>query len=260
MTLTRDKAPTHAKAPPPLVTVGSSDRASSAYDVESATKFWGHLGLRLVGSAKSKWYPVSSEEADRIRSDLKRSHDVSEWLVVETMNNHTLVFRPKQLQRIWLLDDMCDAPEADFGGEGPWGDRVDIPEEVYVAMADWADGHCSGKGGPKSAYSRAIQKVAVSAIEQAGLKNRPDLVRSALRHTAVHFTDGSSTQYEVDPENLLALADLDVAPNAQVVEISASGGDFESFYPASALTMIDIPTIELNAVQMEMWGKAYPSA
>lgn len=261
MALTCEKTPARANVTTlPIVAVCSNDSASSGSGFESAGTFWGHLGLRFAGNAKSKWYPLSSEEADRVRSNLRRSQDVNEWLVVETMNNHTLAFRPKQLQRIWLLDDACDAPEGDFDREAPWHDWEGLPAEIYLAMADWADGNCSGKGGPKSAYSKAIQKAAVSMIQQAGLMNRPDDVRSALQHTTVHFTDGSTTHYEVNPENLLALAELDDEPDTQVVEISASENDFESFYPASALTMIDIPTIELYAVRLEMWGPDYLSA
>ncbi len=238
----------------PIIAVSSYDAVSSVSGVESAGTFWGHLGLRFVGKAKSKWYPLSSEEADRVRSNLYRSQDVSEWLVVETLNNHTLAFRPKQMQRIWLLDDACDAPEGDFEREAAWYNWEGLPAEVYLAMADWADGNSSGEGGPKSAYSEAIRESAVSLINLAGLTSRPDEVRSALRHTTIHFTDGSATQYGVNPENLLALAELEDDPDIQVVEISASGNDFESFYPARALTMIDIPTIELDAVRLKMWG------
>lgn len=255
MTLTCEKTPARANvAPLPSVAAGANDTASKGSGAEIAERFWGHLGLRFVDSAKSKWYPLSTEEADRVRSNLRRCQDVSEWLVVETMNNHTLAFRPKQLRRIWLLDDACDAPEGDFDREAPWHDWEGLPAELYLAMADWAEGNSSGKGGSKSAYSKAVHRAAISMVKEAGLTNRPDDVRSTLRHTTVHFTDGSTTKYEVNPEDLLALAELDDDPDTQVVEISAVDGDSESFYPAKALTMIDIPTIELNAVRSEMWG------
>ena len=263
MTLFCEQQPSSNRIPPlPSGADRSEVSISGEQNIESAAKFWGHLGLRFSGQAKSKWYPISSEVADRVRQNVKRSQNVSEWIVVETMNNHTLAFRPMQVHRIWLLDDTCAAPEGDFDREAPWHDWEGLPPEMYLAMAEWADrayGNCSEKGDPISAFSRATYKTAVSVIKQAGLADRPEDVRAALRHTTVHFTNGSTTQYEVNREDLLELVELDAQPDIQLVEISACDRDFESFYPTSALTMIDIPTIELNAVRLEMWGSDYLS-
>lgn len=258
MTVLTIKTPSRDKLAPLRMIVESPDEsAAEGDDVEGDSKCWGHLGLRFVGNPKSSWYPVSSEEADRVRRNLKRGEDVSEWIVVETMNNHTLAFRPKELQRIWLLDETCDAPEDTFDRQAPWHDWEGLPAKLYLAMADWADRDSSDKRKRKKAYSKAVEKMAISMIKRAGLANRPDEVRAALRHTTVHFTDGSTTQYEVDPEDLLELAELDEEPGTQIVEISASQNDFESFYPTNALIMIDIPTIELNAVRLNTWGPNY---
>jgi len=46
--------------------------------------------------------------------------------------------------------------------------------------------------------------------------------------------------------------DLNGNSASDIVEISADGGDFESYYPTSMLRMIDMPMIEMAAGRREI--------
>jgi hypothetical protein len=101
--------------------------------------------------------------------------------------------------------------------------------------------------------SPAMQETALSLIKEGSFLDRPDELNALLRHTVLHFTDGSTVKYEadrVDLENVIE--DLDAGLELPVVELSANGGDFESFYPINALRMIDAPMIELEAPSSEL--------
>ena len=89
---------------------------------DDADGFWGHLGLKLPSAGHTKWYPITVGEADRMRRILTGGFDTAEWAVIQTLNNRMLAFRPKQMQRIWLLDDDCDQPEGDWAWRAIWDD------------------------------------------------------------------------------------------------------------------------------------------
>lgn len=228
---------------------GPAKPATTRYHVlaNDADGFWGHLGLLLPGAAKTSWYPITAGEATQLRRKFANG-DASEWIVTQTLNNHVLAFRPAELKRIWLLDDACDEPKEDWDWEGPWNDYNGIPLELYKAMGDWVDEELSGSGDFEENNSPAMQETALSLIKEGSFLDRPDELNALLRHTVLHFTDGSTVKYEadrVDLENLIA--DLDAGMELSVVELSADGGDFESFYPIGALRMIDAPVIALEA-------------
>jgi transcriptional regulator with XRE-family HTH domain len=208
--------------------------------------FWGHLGLLLPGAVKTSWYPITAGEATRLRRQLAKC-EASEWIVTATLNNHFLAFRPAELKRIWLLDDDSDEPD-DWDWEGPWNDGNGIPLELYRAMADWVDGELGGLGDFEEKNSPTMQETALSLIKEGSFLQRPDDLNAFLRHTVLHFTDGSTIKYEADQDAIKGLiVDIDDGEPPAIVSLSAKDGDFESFFPMSALRMIDVPMIEFEA-------------
>lgn len=233
---------------------GPAKPATTRYHLlaNDADGFWGHLGLLLPGAAKTSWHPITAGEATRLRRNLANG-DASAWIVAQTLNNHVLAFRPTELKRIWLLDDACDQPKDDWDWKGPWNDYNGIPLELYRAMGDWVDEELSGSGDFEENNSPAMQETALSLIKEGSFLDRPEELNALLRHTVLHFTDGSTVKYEADREELENLVgELEGETEVSVVELSASGGDFQSFYPTSSLRLVDIPMIELEAAYSGM--------
>jgi hypothetical protein len=46
--------------------------------------------------------------------------------------------------------------------------------------------------------------------------------------------------------------DLDTGFETRILELSAEGGNFESFYPAARIRLIDVPMIELRAAEQRI--------
>lgn len=218
--------------------------------IENRDRFWGHLGLRLPGASHSKWYAVTKAEADQVRQELAAGYDVPEWIVTETLDNRVLAWRPKQMQRVWLLDDASDGPKGDWKHETQWDAGCGMSVEIYAEMADWADEQMESSSKNQSTN---LRREALSAIERGGFLANPQGLAAELRHTAIHFLDGTTVEYEADRQNLVSIStDLEGNLASDFVEISGAESDFESFYPASQIRMVEIPMIELEAGRREL--------
>jgi transcriptional regulator with XRE-family HTH domain len=215
--------------------------------------FWGHLGLLMPGESKTRWYPVTFDVANRVRNRLKSGEDAANWIVAETLNNHALVFRPDEMQRIWLLDDACDGPSDDWRPSGLWNDYNGIPLELYQAMAEWAGDQIEGYDDFERKNSQKLRENALAMIEKAGMLDKPEDLEAFLCNTVVHFVDSKTVSYRVEQDNLSRLAmDLDTGFETRILELSAEGGNFESFYPAARIRLIDVPMIELRAAEQRI--------
>jgi hypothetical protein len=194
---------------------------------------------------------VTKAEAQNVRLQLARGHNVAEWMVTETLDNRLLAWRPREMQRVWLLDDANDGPKGDWELDVVWDQGCGMPLETYMAMANWADGRLSGS----PADCAGLCSRAFSAIERGGFLLRPQELAALLRRTIIHFMDGTTAEYEAERDNLVSVAEeLDEEPAPDFIEISGSGNDFETFYPTSTLRMIDMPLIELEASRRELLG------
>ncbi|MDB5710363.1 MAG: helix-turn-helix protein [Sphingomonas bacterium] len=218
---------------------------TSANDT-SDRKFWGHIGLRFPGATHTKKFPITAGTVHKLRLKMYWGQGGSQWTAVETLNNRVLVFQPKQMQRIWLLDSASEGPTDDFALETTMADYAGIPTELYRLMAQWADG---GDDFERN-QSAAKREAALTLIKRGGFSERPQDLRALLRHTVIHFVDGTTTSYEADRQNLDNIVELGEDSNTEIVDISASKGD-ECYCPVDMLRMIDIPLIELESGQSE---------
>lgn len=222
---------------------------NSRWIAEGEQRFWGHVGLRLPGANHTAWYPIAEGEASQLRSRLTTGPHGCEWLVIQTLNNRVLAFRPKQLQRVWLLDDASSAPSDDFMSATPLDDELIAPE-MYKAMAEWVDSRVAGSQNFEENNPSDLREMLIERITRAGFAEKPDELNRVLRHTTIHFSDGQLLRYEADRRKLASLIFyLECEADLEMAEIPHQDGDFEGFYSLDMLRLIDLPLIELEAAR-----------
>ena len=223
----------------------SIDECSTKAGDENA--LWGHLGLTFPDAAHTKWYPVNSRQACLIRGKLA-SPVVANWVLVETLNNRLVAFRPTSAQRIWLLDDDCDAPEGDWHREGVFYDADGRSAEFYSALSDWIDDKRTRKDRFSEHHTDGVRTEVLNALEKVGVVDDPEEVADRFRRTIIHFAAGRRTvAYITKPENLSELIfKIEDAEDDEFVEISSVEEEFYSYYSLSMLRMIEIPKSELE--------------
>jgi len=205
---------------------------------------WGHIGLKLPDEIHTKWYPISAKNAGKVRRDMSLLRGGCGWIIAETLNNRLLAFNPKQMQRVWLLDDGNDAPENDFRWATTMDDYAGIPIELYRLMAAWID----GPSAFERAGSKQEQTAALELIEQGGFSDRRAEFAALLRNTVIHFTAGASASYEANHQNLVDLIfSIESEADDEIVEISENSNAFESYYPINMLRLVEIPLLEYEA-------------
>lgn len=221
--------------------------APNRLKAEVPVNFWGQLGLRLSGQSDSNWYPVSADAADAVREQLAAGYDIPEWMIVEALNNRVIVFRPKQMQRVFLVNDASDWPQEDRRGAYCWDAECGLPLDVYKAMAEWANEKL-GCGTDFKSLPARLRRSALSNLKKGGFVARPAALQAKLHHTTAHFTDGTNSTYEIDRQNLVAIwSELEGNGGPEFIEMSSADGDFETFFPVRKLSMIDMSRIELEA-------------
>ena len=230
---------------------GPSKAPSTRYHLIAgdADGFWGHLGLLLPGSSHTKWYPITAGEASNIRRRIAAGYNVDDWIVAHTLNNRVLIFTPKKMLRVQLLEDACDSPKGDWNWTAPWNDQNGIPIELYKAMDDWLDGQQEFERN----NLEPTREKALTLIEQGGFLHAPDGLAAHLHNTAIHLSDGTEISYEADRSDLSLLpTELEGDTDLEVVSLSASEGEGESYYAVSMLRLIELPLIELEAALAEL--------
>jgi hypothetical protein len=211
-------------------------------------RFAGHLGLQAPGCSSSMWFPISGKTASQLRRRMQS--DEGGFALAETLSNRLLAFEPKQMRMISILDDADDWPDGDRRMKGPLHDYTGISPELYRLMAKWAE----DQDEFEVAGSVAMRSEALSLIEAGGFLQRSAALEAYLRHTVIHFLDGTTMSYEARRENLLELLDIEGDPEASMVEISTSEG-VERYFPLSKLRMIEIPLIELEVARLGLHGE-----
>lgn len=208
-------------------------------------RYWGDVGLRPRGGTKTIGFPVTAEQAERLRARIASGERLPDWVTFEAMNNRILAFRPKQMRRIWLVDEADEFPE-DFHFSHAL-DTAGRPTEIYRALADWVD---KEEGGDDvfSDHPKALQESALEVIERAGLTDDPYTLGELLRNTVIHHVDGEVEAYEVNHDDLAsAMFHLEHSKNVDVIELSATESSFERYHPLEDLALIEFSAIELQA-------------
>lgn len=216
-----------------------------------ADGFFGHLGLRLPNTFHTRWYPVTEGEASKARQSLSSGFELTDWILIETLNNRLLAIRPDQMQRIWLLDETCDGPENDFEPVTPFG-VVPMPIEAYKAMAEWVANGDKIDGDFYSNNSAVFRNEVITNIERAGFIDKPVNLYKALHYTNFHFTDGQSIGYRAEHGSLYNAVSAFEEPDEKRVSLEALDGDFECFYSKNMLRLVEFSLIEFAAALEEL--------
>jgi transcriptional regulator with XRE-family HTH domain len=243
--------------------------------------FWGHVGLKL-GDLPSRWFPVTASSAAGVRDALVNLEDDNGWIGFETLANRFVAFRPAATRKTWLLDDDCDGPNDDWELDLPY---QGLPLEVYRAFERLHDSSISseqweaviasmphiGSNGMKCAGNREVwaDYLAKMSAHFNGEVSQSFLAYAAsefvdrkfhdenryyryMHHTEVHFVDGTSEAFWVDPADLSEFAiEIDAEPVPTIVRLQHEGGEAESYYPASRLIAVIMPLIGLLDAQKD---------
>lgn len=214
------------------------------YEKEGSDGFWGHLGLLLPGERKTRWYPITLGEADRLGRNLQLEEKVgSDWLAISTLNNRMLLFTISSMKRIWLLDDAADQP-SDDDWDIPWDGYQGYSPEIYRALEEWL---CQGDAKEyEQEYSETLREMVENIVEENKLDDGS--VQKLVIDTHIHFADGTSTSYDVEEEDLYDVASLvELGASSAVLRMNGAGGGGESYFPVAALRLIDMPLLKYTA-------------
>jgi transcriptional regulator with XRE-family HTH domain len=193
--------------------------------------FWGHVGLQLPGEQRSRWYPITWVEANRIMLHMANPTADTAWVTVETLNNRWLAFDLHAMKRIALLDDDASQPEDDW--ELGWDSYQGHPMEIYRALAEWF--YLEDPPDCSDAFRQRVEDI----IADDNLTEE-DVVRYVL-DTIVHFKDGTSRQLATDDDALGMLAALLPMAAPPVLDLSARQNGAYHFVPADTVRLLDVP-------------------
>ncbi|WP_294353677.1 hypothetical protein [uncultured Sphingomonas sp.] len=210
--------------------------------------FSGHLGLRGPRRQRSAWFPISEETELQVRRRLRSS--IGGISIIETLNNRLLIVDLLQMPMISLLDDGDYWPKGDHPCDGPFNDYAGLPIETYRLMSLWAE------GDPEFEVSNTLSARAevASIIDTAGFTDRQEELVKYLRHTTIHFRNGTSISYEANRTNLIALLELEDDDKINFVEISCVEGA-ERYYPLEQISLIEVSLLEFEAARRDAAGE-----
>ena len=198
--------------------------------------WWGHFGIRLKGQDRSKWFPITIGTADRLSSKLANISSRDDWVVVETLNNRVLVFRPTTVNRIWLLDEAADQPDDDW--DIPWDGYSGKPGEFYKALENYyreSEGIGGGKDeGVSSLIERDIE--AFTDVHDLGTNQ----VGRLVIETQIYNLDGSHFSHDVDESRLVEIINNIEFELPQLI-FDLSNENFDLYIPADNISLIDMP-------------------
>lgn len=219
----------------------------NAHHLSEGDRFWGHILLKFPAERTPHCYPISAATRRRIGNVLRDARPGHGWITIDTLANRVLLLNPLMIQRICLVDDGDEWPNDMVPVDNPAG-YAGLPIDLYELIALWAD---DPKGFSHDVSSKDRKAVAAQ-VASMGFAGRPEALAQLLRHTIVHFADGTCTTYEASREALFDLAGLELVPEQEIVELPASEDGCENFFPLGILRMIEIPDIELAAARREL--------
>ena len=203
---------------------------------------WGHLGLRLAGDERTRWYPISDDQADALTAQLRSG---AAWITTATLNNRALLMQAAALQRLVLLDDDADEPDGD--GAVQWDNAVGYTQDVYEALDAC---YLSGSRADRS----PAMDVARSIIDGQRL-GECDL-HGLLRLTRLTYRDGSVTALPMDAR--ASWATFHAASEGEVlpfIDLACLGHGYECFAPREQVALLDMPLHRLLEAAADMLGE-----
>jgi hypothetical protein len=206
--------------------------------------FWGHVSLLLRGQKQTKWFPITFDTANRTSSRLGSVKQENEWLCIPTLNNRMLAVNPARVCRLWLLDDNCDAPDDWEINDEEYSGK---PLEFYRGL----DIYFSDDDELDRSSSETYRRIIADYVKEHALDE--EKAHRFLRGTIIHMTDGTQAFYWARAEPLVDMVfDIDNENMSLMIRIDAFGADFESFYPAASLAVVDMPLLDVMDAAKEL--------
>lgn len=181
-----------------IASSGESTSGSPA-TVPSLKRYWGHLGLRLVGQAQFLWFPIT-EYTERMVKQITSK----KFMVVECMNNSLLLIRRDAVEEINLLPK-----ESKRSSAMDWDSSVNmgtIPAVVYEAFEDYMS--YKGKCTDPATFNLSEKMITAMDALMAKEKLDPDDFARDLKKATIFYPNGKEQSYELDFNSLDDAASL----------------------------------------------------
>lgn len=206
--------------------------------------WWGHFGICLNGQTKVKWFPISLEEANKISNALGDIDSKKEWMIVETLNNRILVFKPVKINQLWLLDEASDQIGDEW--EMPWDGYEGKPAEFYRVLEEYI---CEDPMfDDKESSNIAKHDVEIfTDIYDLGY----DQVRKLVIETQIYNIDGIEFSYDVDEERLVDIIE-NINFEDPIIIFDLSNEGFDLYMPADNISLIDMPKRRVDMALREI--------
>lgn len=218
----------------PLSPQGSDGVVTNQYHLfaDSDEGFWGHLGIRVPGAAKSIWYPITLVEADRISQRIAQTTSEAPWVVATTLNNRALIINAATVPQLSMLDDDADQVADDW--ELGWDSYQGYSPEIYRGLED----HFLGFDDEEA--SEAFKKTIADVIDAQGLDQ--DKVFQLLRATRIHYNDGTLKELWVDDDaSWTTFSTIEFDDDSLTFNLSDRDSGLDVFVGRRQVSMLDMP-------------------
>ncbi|MDQ0324452.1 transcriptional regulator with XRE-family HTH domain [Rhodopseudomonas julia] len=211
--------------------------ASSHYHLlqNDSDGYWGNLGIRLLGSDTSRWYPLSAANTERVYEGIGERR----WLSLATLNNRVLLINQPNIKALSLLPEEADAPEGDWDVAYP--EVEGVPLEIYRALADVAE---LPDADLQENYSPALIETCRDFLTNMNIDE--ENAYGFVFFTHVHFTDGTSQSGHIEAKDAVQLfleAEEDMPATPILLRFAEKGIDM--LVPEEAVAFIDMPLIDV---------------
>lgn len=158
----------------------------TSHEVNEVSGFWGHVGIRLSGSEKYMWFPITANSRELIVRMLD-----SDLMVIPCMNNKVLLLYMPNVEEISLSDFDCDTPASrDWDSEVSCGE---IPLVVYEALEDYTYGDKRTREENLSSRMKAALEECIKQKEWT-----EDDISEMLNTCVIHYADGKIRLTDID--------------------------------------------------------------
>lgn len=233
--------------------------------------FWGHIGIQIA-QRPSVWFPITAGIADKLADAFDGMNHEKSWVLFPTLANQYIALHPSCAQKITILDDASDHPQADWELAYPYNG---LPQELYRGF-EVIDSIGFSKNELyflAEVYKKRISNTALNASETRKLKLLLEAVFAEFKNevsenfilvSAVHFIEEKLFEearyrqymsdvniYGLDGHKTLMMDGTDTL--MRVLSVLGAGGaentllKFQSpeegsvFMPKSRIAMITMP-------------------
>lgn len=202
--------------------------------------YWGHFGVRLVADERTRWFPITEAECERVFS-LLRSGTEKRWLIVETLDNQALLIQPDLVEQILLLDEDADPPENDWsipkaGYSGHHRDVYKCAENIALDLSKSKEG-----------FSEDTIADALAVIEKLELGDA-DKAIDFFCSAKIFLKNGKMLRYyisELCAKDIFVEMDSDFGDENRPVYLHDEHA-LHGFFPKSNVAMISLPLLLVN--------------